>query len=443
MSNRLEEFARNPRKAMVSLSLPVAVAMFVQTMYNIVDTAFVGRLGAEAIAALSFSFPVFFILVALTQGIGTGLNSTISRFIGAGRMEEAENAAVHGLVISVVFAAITFLAGLVTLGPLFSLFGASLHVQQLSHQYMSIITMGTIVMFPAYALNSVFSAQGDMRTPMKVQAMGLILNAILDPIFIYPLKFGVAGAAIATDISLFVTLVLYLLYVPRRSDLKLRWRAFKFSWPLSRAILRVGAPATLMMFLLSVYVMFLNGFMVHFGTAYVAAFGLATRLESFVSLPIAALSLALLTLVGMFYGSRRFDLLKKLCRDGLLLGIILTSLIGVVFFLVPALFLRIFTPDKEILRIGSAYLRLDVFTFPLMSTTMLIARIMQGMGFGTPGLVINLIRVFFVAVPLAYVFVFLLGFGYLSVAAAMILGGLASNLTGFLWLHKKLNTLDP
>jgi putative MATE family efflux protein len=443
MSNRLEEFARNPRKAMISLSLPVAVAMFVQTMYNIVDTAFVGRLGAEAIAALSFSFPVFFILVALTQGIGTGLNSTISRSIGAGRRNEAENAAVHGLVISIVFAAITFLAGLVTLGPLFSLFGASPHVQQLSHQYMSIIYLGAIVMFPAYALNSIFSAQGDMRTPMKVQAAGLILNAILDPVFIYALKFGVAGAAIATDISLFVTLVLYLLYIPRRSDLKLRVRAFKFSWSLSRAILRVGAPATLMMFLLSVYVMFLNGFMVHFGTAYVAAFGLATRLESFVSLPIAALSLALLTLVGMFYGGRRFDLLKKLCREGLLLGIILTSLIGVVFFLVPSLFLRIFTQEKDILRIGSAYLRLDVFTFPLMSTTMLVARIMQGMGFGTPGLVINLIRVFFVAVPLAYVFVFLLGFGYLSVAAAMILGGLASNLTGFLWLRKKLNALTP
>jgi len=443
MGNRLEEFTQNPRKAMIALSLPVAVAMFVQTMYNIVDTAFVGRLGTEAIAALSFSFPVFFILVGLTQGIGTGLNSTISRSIGAGRITEAENAAVHGLVISVVFAVVTFLAGLVTLGPLFSLFGASPHVQQLSHQYMSIIYVGTIVMFPAYALNSIFSAQGDMRTPMKVQTTGLILNAILDPIFIYPLKFGVAGAAIATDISLFVTLVLYLLYIPRKADLKLRVRAFKLSWPLTGDILRVGAPAALMMFLLSVYVMFLNGFMVHFGTAYVAAFGLATRLESFVSLPIAALSLALLTLVGMFYGGSRFDLLKKLCREGLLLGIILTSIIGVVFFLVPSLFLKIFTPDNEILRIGSAYLRLDVFTFPLMSTTMLIARIMQGMGFGTPGLVINLIRVFFVAVPLAYVFVFLLGFGYLSVAAAMILGGLASNLTGFLWLRKKLNTMNP
>jgi Na+-driven multidrug efflux pump len=124
------------------------------------------------------------------------------------------------------------------------------------------------------------------------------------------------------------------------------------------------------------------------------------------------------------------------------MGVILTSAIGLVFFLVPTLFMKIFTPDEEILRIGSAYLRVDVFTFPLMSTTMIVARIMQGMGFGVPGLVINLLRVFFVAVPLAYVFVFVLGFGYLSVAVAMILGGLAANITGLLWLGRKLKTLE-
>ncbi len=255
--------------------------------------------------------------------------------------------------------------------------------------------------------------------------------------------FGVRGAAIATVISLFVTLVLYVLSARKRSVLKLRPRSFRPSLLLCGNIIRVGAPAALMIVLLSIYVMFLNGYMVHFGTPYVAAFGLVSRLESFASLPIAALSLALLTLVGMFYGSQRFDLLKRLCRDGLLAGIVLTSAVGLIMFAVPSLFLRVFTEDKDILRIGSAYLRVDVFTFPLMSTTMIIARVMQGMGFGAAGLVITLIRVFIVAVPLAYVFVFLLGFGFLSVAAAMILGGLASNLIGYVWLRKKLSALDP
>lgn len=443
MSNHVEEFAADPRRALITLSLPLAVAMLVQTMYNIVDTAFVGRLGAEAIAALSFSFPLFFILVALTQGVGAGLNSTISRLLGEGRVEEAETASGNGILISLVLAALILVLGRATLRPVFILFGAPPAVRELGRQYMSIIYWGTAAMFPAFALNSVYSGQGDTRTPMKVQAAGLVLNAILDPIFIYPLGYGVRGAAIATDISLAVTLALYVYYLPRKSQLRLRPRTFRVSVPISADILRVGAPAALMMVLLSIYVMFLNGFMIHFGTPYVAAFGLVTRLESFASLPIAALSLALLTLVGMFYGSRRFDLLKRLSRDGIVWGIALTSAVGLVMFAAPSVFLFIFTGDRTILRLGSAYLRVDVFTFPLMSTTMIIARIMQGMGFGTPGLVITLLRVYIVVVPLSYLFVFVLGFGFLAVAAAMIAGGIVSNLVGYIWLRSKLNRLDP
>jgi putative MATE family efflux protein len=442
VASKIEEFAANPRRALVTLSLPIGVAMFVQTMYNIVDTAFVGRLGAPSIAALSFSFPLFFILVALTSGIGTGLNSTISRRLGAGEHGEAEEAAENGLVLSLLFALLLLPLGLLTLKPLFILFGASPPVQVLGRSYMRVIYYGTPAMFAAYALNSVFAAQGDTRTPMKVQASGLILNTVLDPVFIYVLGYGVQGAAIATDISLVFTLVLYVIYLGRKSALKLRFRSFRPCLPLDADILRVGAPASLMMFLLSIYVVFLNRYMVHFGTAYVAAFGLATRLESFAALPIVALSLALLTLIGMFYGARRYNLLKKLSWRGIRLGIYLTSGVGLVVFCVPSLFLRIFTAEEDILRIGSAYLRLDAFTFPLMSTTMIIARIMQAMGLGAPGLIINVVRVFVVAVPLAYVFVFLLGWGYLTVALAMILGGLASNAIGFLWLRKKLNALD-
>ena len=443
MPNRVEEFIADPRRALISLSLPLAVAMFVQTMYNIVDAAFVGRLGAESIAALSFSFPLFFILVALTQGLGAGLNSTISRFLGAGRLEEAENAAGNGILLSLALAVAVLVLGLATVRPLFAVFGAPPGVSEIGRQYMSVIFLGTAVMFPSFALNSIFSAQGDTRTPMKVQVTGLVLNAILDPIFIYPLGFGVAGAAIATDISLAVTLVLYVIFLRRKSILRLRSRAFRVSGPLCGEILRVGVPAALMMILLSIYVIFLNGYMIHFGTPYVAAFGLVTRLESFASLPIGALSVALLTLVGMFYGAKRYDLLRKLGRDGLLAGIALTSAIGLVMFAVPSIFLRIFTTEKDILRLGSAYLRVDVFTFPLMSTTMIISRVLQGLGMGTPGLVITLIRVFVVVVPLAYVFVYVFGLGFLWVAGAMIVGGLISNLVGYVWMKRAIDRLCP
>jgi Na+-driven multidrug efflux pump len=192
---------------------------------------------------------------------------------------------------------------------------------------------------------------------------------------------------------------------------------------------------------MSVYVMFLNRFMAHFGTDYVASFGLATRLESFVSLPIFALSISLLTLVGMFYGAKRHDLVRSISWYGLGIGVLAAAGVGVFFYAFPVLFLKIFTQDRLILMIGSAYLRIDVLTFPTMAVAMIISRILQGMGFGFPGFFINFIRIFFVAVPLAYIFVFVLGYGFLSIAWAMVAGGVIATILAFIWMGLKFRDL--
>jgi putative MATE family efflux protein len=276
---------------------------------------------------------------------------------------------------------------------------------------------------------------------MKVQAAGLILNAVLDPVFIYALRLGVQGAAVASVLGFLLSLVLFFVFLRTKSYLKVSFRGFRFSWRQGREILRVGLPASLMMLLLSVYVMFINRFMAHFGTKTVAAFGLATRLESFATMPILALSVSLVTLVGMFYGAKRYEQLKDISWHGIRLGIVLTSAVGLVFFVTPRLWLMIFTGDPALLSLSRAYLRIDVLTFPLMSTSMIISRILQGLGMGTPGFFINFIRILLVAVPLAYLFVFVMGWGYLAVAWAMVLGGVASNVTALLWLKFKLDRI--
>jgi len=441
MKNRVDEFIANPRRALFALAAPVAVAMFVQTMYNIVDTAFVGRLGAASIAALTFAFPIFFILISLNSGLGVGINSIISRRLGAKNKEEAENAAAHGILMTLTFAGAVYFLGRLMLEPLYSLFGAAPDVRALSTSYMTIILLAVFFMFPAYAMNSIFAAQGDTRTPMIIQTTGFVLNTILDPIFIYPLKFGVRGAAIATDIALGVTFFVYIYFLRKKSYLRVRFRRFRFSFAIFREIIRVGAPASLMMLTMSIYVMFLNRFMGHFGTDYVAAFGLATRLESFVSLPIFALSISLLTLVGMFYGAKRSDLVKSISRYGLGIGVLAAVAVGVIFFAFPVLFLKLFTRDRLILMIGASYLRVDVLTFPTMAVAMIASRILQGMGMGLPGFIINALRIFFVAVPLAYVFVFHLGYGFLSIAWAMVAGGVTATVLALFWMELKFRDL--
>jgi MATE family, multidrug efflux pump len=441
MKDRVDEFIGNPKRALFVMAGPVTIAMFVQTMYNLVDTAFVGRLGAESIAALTFAFPLFFIIIGLNSGIGVGINSVVSRRLGAKDKEGAENSAAHGLVVTVIFGLALLAVGLPAQKTIFLLLGARGHVLDLSMSYMTVIWLGIIFMFPAYAMNSIFSAQGDTKTPMVVQTIALVMNAILDPIFIYRLGFGVQGAAIATVIALAFSFGLYVYFIRRRSALKVDFRRFRFSFSLCREICRVGAPASLMMFVMSIYVMFLNRFMAHFGTNYVAAFSLATRLESLPGMLIVGISVSLVTLVGMFHGAQRFRMVKSISWYGLRIGIAMTSLIGLVFFIAPGFSLRIFTDEPRILALGAAYLRIDVLTFPMMAVSMIVSRVLQGMGLGVPGLVINLIRIFIVAVPLAYVFVFILGYGFLSIAWAMVLGGVASNITALLWLALKFRGL--
>ncbi len=434
MMDKVKEFAKDPRKALFTLAIPVVIATVVQTLYNIVDTAFVGRLGADALAAITFSWPLFFILIAINSGINTGMSSRISRFLGNRQKREAENAAMHGLLVSVGFALMVSVFGIIFLDELFMLFGAEGEVKALAMQYMSIILVGVVFMFTAYVLNGIFAAQGNTRTPMKIQIVTVALNGILDPIFIFAFHMGIRGAALATAIAFFIGLVWFMAAIRRKSYLQIRLKNFNFSPDILRDIIKVGMPATLMMLLISIYVIFLNRFMVYFSNMHVAAFGMATRLESVAMLPIVGFSVGLLTLVGMFYGAKKYDLLKDISWFGLKIGLLITAIAGTVFFIVPEMLLRIFTADEQLLMLAVPYLRIDVFTFPLMAASMMISRILQAMGYGLPGLIINTVRIFVVAVPLAYVFVFALGLNYLSVALAMVLGGILATAVGMVWL---------
>ncbi|MFH1438923.1 MAG: MATE family efflux transporter [Candidatus Woesearchaeota archaeon] len=436
--NRIDEFINNPKKSLFKLAWPMLIGMLVQTLYNIVDTAFVGRLGAESIAALTFSFPIFFIFIAINSGIAIGMSSRIARYLGGKNKEQAENTAMHGLIISVLLSVIAVILGVAFLDPIFSLFGAEGVVLVLAKEYMSIVLYGMLFMFLSFLINSIFSAQGDTITPMKVQVFALVLNIILDPIFIYVLGYGVKGAAIATTISFILGFIGFVYYLHKKSYLTIHPSSFTFSTRIIKEIFSIGIPGSMMMLLMSLYLMFINKFMAHFGIDYVAAFGITFRLESVAIMPIVAFSTAILTLVGMFHGAKRNDLLKEIIWYGIRINVLFTAAIGALFFIFPKLFLMLFTTDAALLQLGSAYLRIQVLYFPLIAITMMIARSMQGMGYGMPGLIVNLVRVIFVAIPLSYVFIFVLGYGYLSVVTAMVLGSLVSAVIGIVWLVYEL-----
>jgi putative MATE family efflux protein len=437
-NNRIDEFIADPKRALFVLAGPVLVSMAVQTAYSLADAAFVGRLGTEAIAALSFASPMFFILIAINSGISTGMSSMVARYLGARDVEKAENAAIHSTMISVFTALVIFAGSFFILRPMLELFGATGHVLDLAVGFLQIIFAGTLFMFPAFTIDSIFSSEGNTLLSMRIQIFSLLANIILDPILIYGFHLGVQGAALATFIATFLALIISIYYLKKRSYIKLDPKYFHFSWDIIKENFFIGVPSAFMVMLISMYVVFLNKFMAHFGTEYVAAFGLVSRLESVSILLPFGFSIALLTLTGMFFGAKRFDLLKKISWYAIEISSAFSILIGIIFFFWPEFFLRAFTSDATLLELGGKYLRLDVITFPLMAIMLTSTRALQGIGTGVPGFVANLVKIFFVAVPLSYLFVYVLGYGYLSIAVAMILGGLVASLVSLIWLRIKL-----
>jgi putative MATE family efflux protein len=439
--SKLKQFIKSPKRALITLSIPVIAAAVVETLYNIVDAIFVGRLGAGALAAITFAWPFFFILVAVSLGINAGMSSRIARFLGEKNKKQAENTALHGLFISLFVAVLIMIIGIPTSRFLFALSGASGIVLQMATDYMFVILLGVIFMFLSYAINSIFASQGDTKTAMKIDIYSLVLNIILTPIFIFIFHLGIRGAALGTSISVLFAFIQSLYYLHKVSYLDLHLKSFKFSLHIVKEITSVGLPSTVMMMIISFYIIFLNKAMVHFSINHVAVFGVVSRLESIAILPIYGLSIGSMTLTGMFFGAKKYKLLEQISWYAIKISAVVTSLIGVVFFMIPDLLLKAFISNSQVISLGIPYIRLDIFTFPLMAITMIVSRIMQGLGYGIPGLIITLIRVLIVAVPLAYFFVFVLGYGYLSIAIAMILGGTTATVVGLIWLRKTLNPL--
>jgi len=332
------------------------------------------------------------------------------------------------------FAFIILLFGMPFLRQLLSLLGAESTALLLAKDYLSILIMGIFFMYMSFILSNVFSSQGDTKTPMYIQVSALLLNIILDPILIYGFGMGVRGAAIATVTAFTFAFFLSLYMIRKRSYLHIHIRSFKFSIPMIKEILWIGIPTTVSMLLMSFSFLILNKFMAGFGTEYVAALGMIGRLDSTVIMPVMALALSLMTLSGMFYGAKRYDLLKSITWYAVKISVVYTVVLGLLFFSIPRVFLMVFSSDKVLLDIAVPYLRIDVLDFWMLSVGIVVSRVMRGMGHGVPGLVMITSRVVVVLLPLAYLFVVVNGFGYLSLAISTVSSAFLYMVIGIIWI---------
>lgn len=408
--SRKDQFLANPRQALWSLALPVMGGMSIHMIYNITDMLFIGRVSPNALAAVAFNMPLFFFVMGLTHGIGSGLTAVIARFIGEADKRQADNTALHGVVIGLFLSVVMGGAAGLWGKSLLSLIGTPDELYQLAWSYLKVISIGLPFIILSGTFRAIMAGEGDTKMPMLVGAAGTILNILLDPLFIFAFNQGLAGAAQATVISqvLVLATMLYIILVKKRSYLEFTPRHFQPDRVILSNILTIGLPASASMIIMSFGGSVFNRILIHFSSSAVAAYSIAHRLEMFVFLPIISIATGLVTLVGLFLGARELVKIKEIIFYSITRAVAITIIVSILIYAFAPLVMVAFTGDLQIRTFAVQYLRIITFIYPLIAVGITCGRALQGLGRGLPMLIVTAIRILLVSAPLASFFVFVL-----------------------------------
>ena len=449
--SRLKTFLDNPSKALWSLAVPIMFGMGIQTLYNLVDMIFIGTLGGQSITGIAFNMPLFFLVLGLTMGLGTGVTASIARFIGQNNKKEADNSAEHAIFMAVVISLFLSSLGLLFGERILSLFGAEGEILSIGWEYLHVMCFGMPFMIFSGFFRSILAGEGDMKLPMMVAGLGTVLNIILDPIFIFDLEnygglgfgLGVAGAAMATVISQVIVfcVFIYMLFVKEHSYITFRLKDFSFSSDIIWDIVKVGLPASLSMVVMAIGQGVFNKILIHFSADTVAAYQVAGRLDMLVFLPIFSIAASLTTLVGMFFGAKEYDILRFTIKYGIISAFCITVLSSVLIYLFADLAVGFFTDDEFIISIAVTFLKLFAFVYPLISIGITTGRVLQGLGKGLPVLVITIVRVLGVSAPLAFLFIFYMGKPVEWVWYSMMISTIVAFTIAVIWLFSTVRKL--
>ncbi|OYT27392.1 MAG: hypothetical protein B6U97_01680 [Candidatus Altiarchaeales archaeon ex4484_96] len=420
-------------QTIIKTSWPMVVAFLLQSAFNLADAFFVGKISSEALAAVSISFPIVFLIISLGSGIGVGVTSVTSRFIGAKKQKNADNASEHGLLIALVAGLTLSLAGLAATPHLFDIMGASGSLKDLALDYINVLLFFAPLMLMAFVGNSILRGEGDMITPMKVIGSAALLNIILDPILIFGLGLGVKGAALATALSRFYAMVFILYYIhSRRAWVSLDFRNFSFEFDYIKRIFSVGIPSALSNISLSVGMFMLTIIVGFFGVDALAAFGVGFRLDSLVILPGLGVSIALVSMVGQNIGAGKVNRARSMTLKAGLLSSAFMSFIGLFFYLFAPWIISVFNSEPLVVEYGTSLLRILPFSYIVMGVALSIGGAFLGAGRAHLALLVNCSRIILFAVPAAYIMAVKLNYGLDGVWWGIVFGSFTSFIVALL-----------
>ena len=408
MANKNVELMRGePERAVKKLAIPIMISMILTALYNIVDGIWVAGLGPTAIAGIGFVTPIFMILNGASVGLGNGATSSISRFIGAKNKEMATESATQSLFIFLIASVALTIIFLIIQEPLLKSYGATGQTLKEAIAYATPLFLGLVALMFGNGCSGILRGEGDMKRAMYVVVATVILNASLDPIFIYTLGLGSAGASLATIVSSAISaiIILYWILIKKDTYIDVTLKNFKFNSKLARDILKVGIPSALDMLIMAIAMsIYLFVISVVGGDYGIATFTSGQRLYLFAIMPLTAIGSAVIAVSGSAYGARNGDYLSRAHKFGAKFGLALGTAIT---FLVPGI---------------AQYLQLVCPCLILTGIGIPSSFFYQGIGKGTYSLMFTILREILFVVPLIYMFVFLLNMDLIGIWLGLCIG---------------------
>lgn len=393
---------------LISMAFPPMISMLIQSLYNIVDSVFVARLGLEELTAVSLIFPLQNLSIAVSVGIGVAMNAFIARALGQHNEKEASFIATQGMVMSILHSLIFIIIGLFFIKPFVAMFTQNQTVYEYALQYGIIVITFTFGSFIHIAIEKMFQATGNMLIPMLMQIFGAVINIILDPILIFGYfglpALGVIGAALATIIGQFGACFLSIYLFKRHSEhIHISFKNFKLDLSVFQKLYSIAIPSSVMLCLPSLLVSLLNGMLASISQTAVAFFGIYFKLQTFIYMPANGVIQGMRPILSYNYGANHTKRMNQTLKvSGLTIFIIL--LLGTMsFFIFPEFILAFFNASDEMLKIGIPGLRILSLSFVFSTFGILMSGTFEALAKGKESLVISLLRQFIITIPLAFI----------------------------------------
>lgn len=406
----VDDINRNPlgyesiSKLLYKFSIPAIIGMTVNALYNTVDRIFIGNssdLGAAGLGAITICFPIMIIILGIGILLAQGSSTLFAISLGEGKEEDANIILGNAVMMSVFFSILITIFGLIFIKPILQIFGASETLLPYAISYTRIILIGSAFQIIGMTLNNIIRADGKPKIAMATMFIGAIINIVLDPIFIYVLRMGMEGAAIATITSQFISAIWCLFIMTNEKERhRIRFKYMKINKRICYRTIILGTPGFMLQFVNSILVLILNSSLIKYGgDIAVSGIGIINSIQNLLLLPIVGLNQGLQPIVSFNYGAKKYGRMKKAVKLSITAAIIFTFIGFLISELMPETLIRLFNSDPELLEFTTYALRIWFMLLPIIGFQIVASNFFQAIGMPKKALILTMTKQVIILMP--------------------------------------------